>query len=138
MHRLTEPVPGHCEGQEAMSLSRMPVGMHTAFVRHIMSHPLRINDSGRYGSFVNGAASLEIDADFQAVPVETARPLECVPTLKIVPLYTHSRLGKIAKERTPFSFDPGPDAAFHKLSRLPHAPVVLRSSLKNKGKVSFS
>ncbi len=70
---------------------------------------------------------------FQAVGVETARPIERSRTFEIVPLDADALLEKVPEERTPLSRNRGPNRLLAK-THLPHKRHLLRVSLTNKQK----
>lgn len=106
---LAQPAPRQFHSEEAVSLPGVPVRPQTAFVRRVMSDSLRIDYCGLRGAFVNGATALEIDANFEALRMKTAGPIERSPALKIVPFNAHAIARKASKKLTPFPFDFSPD-----------------------------
>jgi hypothetical protein len=114
-----------------VSLPRMPVCPQTALVGRIVGHALRIYDRGLRRTLVNSAATLKIDANFEALGVETARPFKRARALKIVPLNAHPHLRKTAEKRTPLPFDLRPNRLLAEFTPLPHPLPILRLDLNN-------
>lgn len=133
-HRLTEPVARHLHREKAMSLSRVPVRAQTFLVRRIVSDSLRIDDGRLRRAFVNGAATLEIDANLEAVWMKTARPVKRAPALEVVPFHAYAFLRKAAKKRTPFALDPSPHWFLTEIIPFLHSQPILRFRLNNKQK----
>ena len=108
---FAQKIAGELDGDEAMFLAA-EAQRFEAGIALIIEHERARGDFDFVFAVGNGAGAVKVEADFDAVWVEAARPIEVVFGMEFVPFEAEAEFAEAAEHRTPAGADRAPGRFF--------------------------